>query len=77
MTGPEENENADNSRRDSSPAMSPRSSRFEKLLDQIPGDANKTSKYSITNSDTSRFDTLLEQIRENRFDQGSKSTDDE
>ena len=77
MTESEENEEADNDTRDDSSAMSPRSSRFEELLDQVPGGANKTSRDSSANSDTSRFDSLLEQIREDRFDQGNESTDDE
>ncbi len=77
MTESEKTEEADNYTRDDSSEMSPRSSRFEELLDQIPGNANKASRDSSANSDTSRFDSLLEQIRENGFDQGSESTDDE
>ena len=77
MTESEKNEGADNYTRDGSSPISPRSSRFEELLDQIPGETNKTPRDSSTNSDNSRFDSLLERIRKNRFDQGDESTDGE
>lgn len=77
MTESEENKEADNSRRDGSSAMNPESSRFNELLDQIPGNINKTSRDLSTNSDTSQFDSLLDQIRENKSDQSGEITDDE
>ena len=77
MTEPEENEEADNSKRDGSSTMSPGSSRFNELLDRIPGDVNNRSRDPSANSDTSRFDSLLDQIREDRSDQSNKTTDDQ
>jgi len=72
MTEPEENEDADNSRRDSSSAMSPKSSRFKELLDQIPEDIDETPRDLSTDSDTSRFDNLLDQINEDKSNQSNE-----